>query len=318
MTKLIFLLLFTQHLHAADMGQQVLGADMDNKFEEEIKEFSNGSVFIQGSSAEDESLNSKRKESSVFLLEERDEENFNAKGKSRFMNSNIKPIGAEEHLESVVTINNKGMLKDLHNQGSKAYSFSYVKDDYIYTKSNSNADNIFNGKTGTHYGTFHFGYQSFFSGETFKFLWGMNVGMGYATGKGDFIDGIQSEVDFKYYRVPVDLSLGFYLSLGRFLGVKVLGGPSVLGIFQNRSDGGGSSGKRDSRQIGFGYFGEGRLSLKLSQMSGDLGFRMFSDYGVSDFNLDLLIRHENYSKYAQDNLSSSGSSIGAGFTFDYL
>jgi hypothetical protein len=318
----ILIFLFSSVGLADDMGQIVSGQDAEDVLEKGLEKFSSQSPFVSNGMDDDLPENfkntGKRGESVHVDTSDFGEFDRSITEKQEILDNGTGVLGEHEDATSLYSYKNKDIVKRLNSKGREQYSFSYLKDNYSYDKENSRAESILDGDRGLNYGALLIGYNKYFSESSFRFMWGINVGLGFASGKGDFSDGASSEVDFKYYTVPVDISLGLHIPMSRFLGLKLSGGPSALGVYQTRSDGGGSSKKKSTNQVGLGYFAEGRLAINMSQISNSIGFRMFRDYEVSGFTVDLFVRHQNYTKFFQEGLSVSGSSGGLGLSFEYL
>lgn len=217
---------------------------------------------------------------------------------------------------------NKDIFKDIAKSGKSNLSIVYISDEYSYSDPNNLFEKTYNStekKAKSKRGGFlHVGSEKYFYKGFFNFSYGMNFGIGYSQGKGSFKSSQSlSDATFRLYTIPVDLVLSMELPVGKYFNLVGSAGPSVAGLWQNRSDLDKGDSLTNKRQVGTGFFYSGKLRVSLSNMFKSLGYSMFSDYQVTNMYLNLEARYHNYSNF-QDPITIEGTSFGAGFSFDYF
>ena len=146
---------------------------------------------------------------------------------------------------------------------------------------------------------------------------GINVGAKYNSGYGIFPDGTRSNTKFTLWTVPVDLALGFDIPVSRFLKFSASAGPSVVALFQSRSDRDYHEKGNSTNQVGRGYFASAQALFGLSSIFPRYGVQMYTDYSVGQTQLSIEARMVKYQNF-QDDITIDGTSIGAGMIFEFL
>lgn len=220
--------------------------------------------------------------------------------------------------DRLIEANDRELFKSVANKHKEAFSFYYVRDEYdvkdpggVYDRTYKNSPGALRG------GSLMLSWERALVNSWVNISWGANIGVGLSQGKGQFIDGTLSDTEFSLWSIPVELGLTLELPVSSWFDLAVEAGPGVLGLYQVRSDfEDGAKGKR-RRQVGTGYFAEAKFKLSLANMFRKTAFTFFSEYGVSNMTLDLIVRTQDYGNF-QDDITISGQSLGIGFTFDYL
>lgn len=227
---------------------------------------------------------------------------------------------------------NSEILEDLKGKANSSYSFLFMKDNYAYKNSSNNFSRTFRDESSDQLRVsadgkkhvemplifkltgHHFYYRGFFS-----LAWGVGAGLGYNAGKGYFVDGTRSNARFSLWTIPVDLSI-FYLEmpLTSFLTFSTFAGPSVLGVIQNRSDLPDTSDRKQFRQMSGGYFAAARANLALSQLFPLSTYDVFGGDRITRYFLTLEGHYNRYKDFKSVDLEVSGTSFGAGLTFEFL
>ena len=226
---------------------------------------------------------------------------------------------------------------------SRRITFYYIYDNYTHKSNNDIFNRVFaekpksregsgiekaydklfaNYKRRASKGSFLFAYQSYLTKSPLWMYWGINTGFGHYRAKGLFVDGDRSEYPITFWTIPLGVFLGLELSMG-WIKVAVQGGPSVLGVIQNRGDRGSIDSEtvlpgKEKRQMSPGMFSEGRLSFDLGRAMKSKMVRLFGGFKMTGMHLDLIARHQYYSSFHDDGLSISGLSFGMGISFDYM
>jgi hypothetical protein len=314
---LIFLVLILSSIHAEDAGQYL--GDQKKDFSEIEAIESGESAFVPGASKDLE------KEITEFKNDDEEADSFHVPGRKAEkaeIKSSIGGFGVTmpfNKRENYLETNNRDIFKNIYRKGTWALSFSYISDDYEITDSRGIYRKTFEQSSGANrYGGVQLGMDRYFYRGFFDFSYGFNLGMGMSKGKGSFSTS-QSESDttFTLWSLPLDFSLTMELPLGRFLNLAVSGGPSAMGLYQNRDDKESGEKYKYRRQVSPGYFATAKLKISLGNIFSSSMFNLFSDYKITNYYLNVMMRHQTYENF-QDEISISGSSIGAGFTFDYL
>ncbi|MBF0299994.1 MAG: hypothetical protein HQK51_14810, partial [Oligoflexia bacterium] len=147
-----------------------------------------------------------------------------------------------------------------------------------------------------------------------SFDYGFNIGIGYNSGKGIFVNEERSDIIFYLWDLPFDIVLGYELYLFRFVKVGVFAGPSAMMLTQKRSDS-----RRKPWLISFGYFDSANVRFNLTPLFINSFSKFYKQYSITSFYLNFIYRQQEYKNFRyQDEIQIKGSSFGAGFSFDYL
>lgn len=227
--------------------------------------------------------------------------------------------------DTYITHSDFEMVRNYSNSGKEDFSFAYIKDTFTYSDDRggifkqtfeaSDSDSSVKG------GLIYFSLNRYmWRSALLNFKLGTNFGLGFNQGKGRFIDvGDESRALISLWSLPVDFNLALDLNLTRFLKIQVAAGPSLMGLVQSRSDKEEKDKKKNITQFGTGYFYSGTLKISLYDIfPTTVGFRSLSLYDMSKLTLDFFMRGHNYSGFKTNDVKVSGTSIGAGFSFEFL
>ena len=219
----------------------------------------------------------------------------------------------------------------MKDKGDKNFSFMFFKDTFDYKNNAADFDRVFRGDSSNQVRATSSGHKYLeaplmlrFSGHDlfyrgfFNFGWGMGLGLGYNGGKGRFTDGTVSQVNFSLWTIPVDFSLLMEFPIMPWIKLSLTGGPSVLGLIQNRSDLPDGNKRKTMNQMSTGYFAAAKVNIALSQMFPGVSYEFLSAYKITRYFLSIEGRTQNYSSFQSSDLEVSGSSLGAGFTFEFF
>jgi len=70
-------------------------------------------------------------------------------------------------------------------------------------------------------------------------------------------------------------------------------------------------------QVSYGQFASAQFKLNFTGMSNNLAYDLFSESKITNLLMNLEVRYHNYQNF-QDEIKVSGTSVGIGFTFEYL
>lgn len=219
---------------------------------------------------------------------------------------------------NALVFSNRDMFKNIYRKGKWSFGLSYMPDDYDIKDSRGVFAKTYNADKSTRYGGVLVEINRFFYRGFVDMTYGFNGGFGMSRGLGVFSTSQEiSEVKFSLWTIPFDFSLGMDIPMGRYLSLSVSGGPSAMGLYQTRSDKESGEANKHKRQISPGYFAMGKLKISLGNIFSSSLVSLFSDYKITNYHFTITARMQNYENF-QDEITISGSSIGAGFTFEYL
>jgi hypothetical protein len=324
MKKLLCFLALIQmtQAYANKGGQLVLDQDVEWSIEKDLEKYKEDSPYVQEqikSKDAEKVWNEKRfkdNSGSVIMGSGLDRDNNSGSGVTDF---NYQVLGTAEKETSLSVTSNKEILKNVRTKGTSIFTFTYFKDDFDYNDRNNIYKRTFEeGEGAIQAGYIMFGLERYLVKRTVDITWGGNLGLGFSSAKALFVDGTQSDTRFQLYTIPFDLHLGVGLSLGRYIRLSANGGPSVMGLYQNRSDFENKEPGKNRRQLSPGYFASGKVQIALSEIFRNQAFKMFTDYQVSRLFLNIEGRTQNYSSFQDEDLEIAGTSVGVGLSFEYF
>lgn len=327
--------------YADDFGQAVIGDSQIREFEEDLQIKAEEEVmypstkrehsgFLEGSvkQAEFESdINEKFKEidqddneldrEGSHLIGNIDDSKFSSKNKNDVFGETLD--GQFDNKAEYIEYRNDKLLNKKFNLAKSSYSLLIIKNTYEYTDENQVFKRTFEDSDKGHkIGTLHVDYRKYLSKGILNTHIGMGFGIGHSRAKGLFTDDNSvSETTFQVWTFPIDLWLGAEIRMSQFFKLSLAGGPSALPILLSRNDRKEGDDDKEYQQIGTGYSGLLKFQLNWSAFSPDTGFKMLSNYGISNLYFDFLARYQNYDNF-KDNIQIAGTSFGIGFSFEYL
>lgn len=229
--------------------------------------------------------------------------------------STIQVLGAESPPQQYQIFDARELYQEIQGTHKRSFRFSYIYDTFTYQDDRGVYREIFRGssKAGEH-GFLLLSFDSYFYKMTHaEFFWLINAGVGGSYGRGLFIDQTESDASFTLWMLPLDLGLGLQVNLNHLVKLGVSGGPSVMGLIQNRSDV-----KDDTRQVSPGHFLEGRMSFNIGALFPRSSYRLYNNQNITAYYLTLFARSHDYQNFKQESFKMTGQSFGVGFTFEYL
>ncbi|OUR98950.1 hypothetical protein A9Q84_05930 [Halobacteriovorax marinus] len=243
-------------------------------------------------------------------------EKVSGKGSPIQFNSGVPYSGLKS--DSYISHSNEAILERINNKAESTLSFEYYQNNFEYKDSKGVYEKTFNSNSGAKGGSLHLSKDFYFSKGGVNLAWGLGSGIGYSTGKGIFAaNGTTSNMRFNLYSIPVDIRLLLEVPIARVMKISFAAGPSMMGLIQSRSDRDAEDKDKTKYQVGYGYFGEGKLKFNLGYLFTGTGFEYYKSYEVSFMSIDLSVRTQSYSGFA-DDITISGMSYGLGFTFEFL
>ena len=213
---------------------------------------------------------------------------------------------------------NKELMKRFANKSKFNLALDFYMNNFDYQDERGVYEKTFNSDSGATGGSLSISSDIYLSKGKMNFAIGGGAAFGFSTGKGIFeSDGRKSEMNFNLYSIPADLRFVAEIPMGRVVKLSAAAGPSAMFLIQNRSDRDNKDEGKTKRQFGYGYFAEAKLKLNLSYLMPDTGFEYYRFHEVSFMSVDLMVRTQDYSGFA-DEISISGMSYGIGVTFEFL
>lgn len=316
----LFVLSFSFYVFAEDAGQMLPDQGSISDFEQslnKLKQSSSSSIVPTGTGGDDyTALEQMKVKGSTPLLPDQEEDMTPTENALR---PGPGILGTDENQESIRSYSKEDVLAGIPEKSESMFSLSYVQDDFEYHDSSNIFSKTYQDSTGSvKGGMLLLSLENVLFNKGIQGTWGLGAGLGFNSGQGQFIDGTSSDAEFKLYTLPVDLVFGAYLPLGNFAKLAARGGPSVMGLIQNRGDFEEKAKGKEKRQVGYGYFAEAKFQLSLTNIFRTAAFHMFRDYKISQAYLDLKVRLHDYGNFQDEDLSISGQSFGIGLTFEYL
>jgi len=310
-----FIFLFGKNVYA----NQLFPHQLDRKaFEEDLKKYDSSSAHMYETNKESEYLKNQK---------EGPTPNFSTGKKKSIddllvpttIDSGNTPYGMLKTPQTYSIKKDKDIYLQYYDKGKAQWGFTYIKDSYDYKDSGDVFKKTYEEGTGSQKAGILLISTDYFLGKSaFRSLIEINFGVGYNTGKGVFIDGTQSNTKFFLYTLPLDFGFGLDMRLSSYIKFTVSGGPSAMGLLQNRGDKAAGEKNKNRRQISYGYYGMGKFLLNLSRIFPSTGRYMIDSYEVTGLHLTLTARLQNYKNFQDDDISISGVSLGIGFTFEFI
>jgi len=228
-------------------------------------------------------------------------------------------MGTMKTQDGYLAYKKSDLIKEKHRKGESSLTFSNLKDSFDYKDGRGTFEKIFEGPGDVTKGAYLIvSRESYLLRSYVDLFWKGSLGLGLSYGQGVFINGETADANFRLWKVPADLGLGFSIPVGDLFSLSLSGGGSMMFLLQNRSDVNKRNEKRNRRQFSPGYFAEAKFKWNLGKLFEDTSFLMIREYDVSNLYLDFMVRQHEYNNFKEENLSVSGQSVGAGFSFEFL
>ena len=212
-------------------------------------------------------------------------------------------------------------LKKARNEGTTAFTLTFFYDGNTYTDARGIYDKTFNGDGAEWYNNVWAVLSSEFYlfKSWFNFALGGNLGVSYKSGYGLFAaNQTKSETKFSLVSIPIDFSIIVEFNLWDLVRLEAFGGPSFMGLIQNRNDREKDENDKTMGQVSFGYFAGARFKLSLGMIFPGTNKAMFESNDVTNYFITFDARYQSYSKFKQDDIEVSGISGGIGLSFEFL
>lgn len=238
---------------------------------------------------------------------------------SVYRENGYNPPGTFENEENYLEMDKRSFTKNLNRVSSHGLNLMYYKNDYTYTSPNDIITKTINSTPGhLKLGTFYLrSDQYLYKRDWARAYWAFGGGLSFSSGKGIFVDGVASDSPFRLWEFPLDLGMGAEIPIGKILKLSMTGGPSLLGIIQNRSDLMANEPGKNKWQLSYGTFLSCQFKLSLPGLSSEKAYDLFISNAITNMFITLEARYQNYAHFL-DPISISGTSFGGGFTFEFL
>lgn len=217
-------------------------------------------------------------------------------------------------------IDKRDFARKMRSVSRGAFNLSYQPNSYDYLSNDNIIDEtVENGFHAGKGGTIHLRHDSFISNQKFlNTFWSGGVGIGLSTGKGIFIDGTRSSATFNLWQIPVEVGLGFEIPVFSLIKLNVSGGGGAMALIQNRND--YQRGEKHKRRMQFspGYYVLGEFKISLTSFSNQVAYNVFTASNITNILLNVELRYQSYESFKEESIAITGSSVGVGFTFEYI
>lgn len=298
-----------------------------------VDEQDEGDAFIQHHIQNaDENIKKAKADSPFVAGDDLHQKDFNAEltEKEDVHSVGTEVLGSREQDKNYLEFKNSDLIRDVKDKGDKNFALSFFKDTFNYN-SNTDFDRTFRGDTsnqieastgGKKVSTIPLlirfsGHEMFYRSRWLRLGAGAGLGIGYNGGKGYFSDGSRSTANITLWTLPADVSLLAEIPMGIFK-FSFFGGPSALGLIQNRSDLPDGNKRKNLRQASVGYFAGAKVGVSISDLLPSVSYDFFGSYQVTRYYLTFEARMQDYSNFKTPELSVTGTSYAVGFTFEYF
>jgi len=275
--------------------------------------------IINNSKNELEQVEAKGKDQNPFVYGSVKDQNYPISTRSELKGFGQVEPGSLGNSENYLEINSKEYSKKFLKESSTCIELNYFKDGFDYTSKND----VINRTVGNGYKHVKGGFLSFhrnsFLFKTFLLnaFWSSGLGFGYSSGRGIFVDGSRSDATMRFWQFPIDLGIGLEIPIYQWFKVSAAVGPSAMILNQNRSDFSNDEKGKSKTQFGYGPYAIAAFKVNLSGMSSSFAYDLFTSSQITNLLLNFEMRYHSYSKFL-DPIEISGTSIGAGVTFEFL
>lgn len=308
-----------QNAKAIDLEQTVLGSDVPDSLSES-KESSETPYVTDQSESGLEKVQENSNSAPDYIFNDKVKEiSLEKDPKNSLRDFGYTLPGSGENHENYIDVDKKAYADEFRKYSSRALNLTFIKNDFVYESEND----VINRTIGDGYKHVKGGAlylrndQYIYHSELLNAFWSLGGGIGYNSGRGIFINGERSETTFRLWEFPIDLGIGLEIPITHLFKISGAAGPSVLGLMQNRNDILAGEKGKNKMQIGYGQFADAQLKINLAGITSESAYTLFTESSITNLFMNLEIRYQNYQRF-QDAITISGTSLGIGFTFEYL
>ncbi len=303
-------------------GMTISGQEISDEVSKlEIDEDTPDSPYVYKNNlnnSEIDNLETKLKEN-PFVTDSVKEQNLTTDERSELRGFGVVEPGKLANTENYLEINPKEYSRKFIKASTSLIELNYFKDNFDYTSNND----VINRTVGDGYKHVKGGFLSIHRNSyIFKTMflngfWSSGLSVGYSSGKGIFVDGSRSDATMTLWQFPLDFGIGIEIPLYYWFKVSIAAGPSGMVLNQNRSDFSSDEKGKSKTQFGYGPYGLAAFKINLSGMFSSFAYDWFTSSQITNLLLNVEMRYHKYSKFL-DPIDISGTSIGAGVTFEFL
>ncbi|MCY4524584.1 MAG: hypothetical protein OXB84_07590, partial [Halobacteriovoraceae bacterium] len=165
-------------------------------------------------------------------------------------------LGKFDESQKYLEHENSEIISSIDYQVKSTFSFSYFIDNYNYEGEGSALfqDIYENDNEAKRVGLFLFSYKYYLSRMILPMALGVNFGIGFNRGRGRFTGSLnRSDAFFNLWTMPLDLAFSVHLPFWRWIRITGSAGPSLMGLYQTRSDFTYDDDTKTRVQIGTGF-----------------------------------------------------------------
>ena len=231
------------------------------------------------------------------------------------------PDGRKES-DTYKQASNKEIFNQSLNQGRSSVGFAYLRDFGSYTGGAGGSDSfkrIFgDSNDAVSVGFLMLSFKEFFKKGKVNFSYRVNGGVGLNQAPALFAGGDRAKEVISLWTIPFDVTLDMEMMLGKSLKLELQGGPSLVGLFQNRNDKMEGEDKKRVGQFALGGVIGSALKIDLMQYKRMASLDLLSSLSVSDYYLNFEMRYHAYFLGFLDDVKVNGLSLGLGISYDFL
>ena len=317
----LFFVLLVSIAKATDLEQVVSGGDVEDLLGKMKNPTETNPYLVTTPDNNDVEKNELPKQAPEDFIFKTDHETVSVKNAER---KNLDDFGYAQpssmgQSDVYLEINKKSMARDFRKHSSGALNMAYIQNHFAYDSANDIINRtISQGYKHVKGGAIYIRNDQYFLRRDFlNTYWSLGGGIGYNSGRGIFVGGEQSDATFRLWEIPVDAGLGLEIPIYHWFKIAGTVGPSATILYQNRSDFQNGEKGKNKTQVSYGQFANAQFKINIGGFNDNAAYEMFTESRITNLLLNLEIRYQNYQNF-QDAIKISGTSVGLGFTFEYL
>jgi hypothetical protein len=324
----IFLLLMTSSVFAEDIAHIISGADTPDLLAPK-KDLDEDEVEVRSSpfsyqKPKDDNYQGKVGENSspniVMGTNTSKDLTIQDLDRKKLKDSGYVAPGTLGNEENYLELNKEKFTKEFRHKSTSAFNISYFSDSFQYQSEGDIINHtISEGYKHVKAGMIHIASEQYvYKTDVLNLFWVTGAGVSYNSGRGIFVNNTKSETTITLWEVPVDLGLGVEIPIYHWFKVSGSAGPSGMILNQNRNDFLNGEKGKSKYQFSYGEYASAQFKINLSGLSDNLAYDLFTESQITTLSMNLEARYENYKNFQDKSLAISGTSLGLGFTFEFL
>ena len=293
----------------------------ENGMKSTIKEYDSKKSYLKFIEESDEyvGIKSKGDAKKSYLFNQQDSKSDIEKRKKSIKETGNKIIGTYENSEEYIVRKKSALVREISYKGNSTFGFGYFINSFAYKDDSGIFKKVFeDDPKSSDTGILQIYFHKFIYRGVIDISAGLNLSASQHKGRGKFeTSGDYSTMYFKLVTIPLDLALALEMPVTTWIKLSGASGPSIVGLSQSRTDFGKNEDGRRRRQVGYGYFVDVRFKFSISNVFPSNSINIFEGMGITKMFFDINYRMQSYSNF-QDPVDISGSSIGLGFSFEFI